>query len=94
LCHSNPSYPKGRLTAQGEKSYVIGDWPVLRREMTASSPCNPNACVSCEQLLEDDGMELDSLLAGVARLERGKRPIDHPGEDSTREPHETFSSSV
>ncbi|HTD65198.1 MAG TPA: hypothetical protein VK846_01545 [Candidatus Limnocylindria bacterium] len=50
-------------------------------KMTASSPRNPNVCVACEQLLDDDTANLNTLLASVvnspadARTPRDKRPV-------------------
>lgn len=35
-------------------------------KMTTASPRNPNICLSCEQLLEDDCSELEKLLGGLA----------------------------
>jgi hypothetical protein len=37
--------------------------------MTAVSPRNPNLCLSCEQLVEDDSAELDRLLSAVDHVE-------------------------
>ncbi len=37
--------------------------------MTVPSPCNPNVCLSCEQLLEDDGAALDKLMPEVQAAE-------------------------
>ena len=34
--------------------------------MTVPSPRNPNVCLSCEQLLEDDGAALEQLMAETA----------------------------
>jgi hypothetical protein len=62
-------------------------------KMTESSPRNPNICVSCEQLLEDDGMRLDALLASVPNPD----PENHPNEQQevfAHELHETFSTSI
>jgi hypothetical protein len=61
--------------------------------MTESSPRNPNICVSCEQLLDDDCKQLDALLASVPNPEPGKRPSDQQ-EVFAHELHETFSTST
>jgi len=61
--------------------------------MTESSPRNPNICVSCEQLLDDDCMQLDALLASVPNPDPGKRPTDQP-EVSAHELHEIFFTSI
>ena len=61
-------------------------------KMTESSPRNPNICISCEQLLDDDCMELDALLASVTNPE-AKRPAKQQ-EISAHELHETFSTSI
>jgi hypothetical protein len=37
-------------------------------KMNIPSPRNPNICLSCEQLLEDDCAELNRVLPGVKRL--------------------------
>lgn len=62
-------------------------------KMTESSPRNPNICVSCEQLLDDDSMQLDALLASVPHPEPGKRPTERP-EVPAHELHEIFSTST
>jgi len=62
-------------------------------KMTESSPRNPNVCVSCEQLLEDDGMELDALLASVTKPGPETRPTEQQ-EVPAFELHETFSTSI
>jgi hypothetical protein len=61
--------------------------------MTASSPRNPNICVSCEQLLEDDCMQLDALLASAPEPDPEKR-FGGPQEVSAQGWHETFSTSI
>ena len=68
-------------------------------KMVAGSPRNPHICISCEQLLEDDCMELDALLASVVAA-RGQRLPEHsqesqelPSHDS-HDPHETFSGPI
>ncbi len=38
--------------------------------MTMASASNPNICVGCEQLLADDGAELDGLLRETASGQR------------------------
>jgi hypothetical protein len=61
--------------------------------MAAISPRNPNVCISCEQLLEDDCAELDALLASAAAPKRLVRPVSSPREASVfKEPNEIFSS--
>ncbi len=63
-------------------------------KMTVSSPRNPNICMSCEQLLDDDGTELDALLASATEPDWEKRATDHSKEIAASEPHETVFSSV
>jgi hypothetical protein len=63
-------------------------------KMTTASPRNPNICVSCEQLLEDDCMALDMLLASVAEPERQLHRIAHAEEIFVDDLHGTFSGSV
>ena len=62
-------------------------------KMTAGSPRNPNVCVSCEQLLDDDCMQLDALLASASNLDPGKRLTDQE-EVSAHELHEIFCTSI
>ena len=46
------------------------------------SPRNPNICLNCEQLLEDDCAELDRLMAGIEEPAPIHRivPDSRPGE--------------
>jgi hypothetical protein len=47
--------------------------------MTAVSPRNPNLCLSCEQLVEDDSAELERLFAAEAPAEIAARPVADSG---------------
>jgi hypothetical protein len=58
-------------------------------KMTAGSPRNPNMCISCEQLVDDDCMQ-DELLASVPKPEPASRPTEQQ-EVPARELHEIFS---
>ena len=46
--------------------------------MTAVSPRNPNLCLSCEQLVEDDSAELERLLSDADQSEDSNQV--RPGE--------------
>jgi len=46
--------------------------------MTAVSPRNPNLCLSCEQLLEDESTELDRLLTAGEYPESTSQPVLDP----------------
>jgi hypothetical protein len=50
-------------------------------------------CVSCEQLLDDDCMELDALLASVPHPDPAKRTAEEQ-EVWAHELHEMFSTSI
>ena len=64
--------------------------------MTQSSPRNPNICVSCEQLLEDDCEQLDKRMVAVAAAEPPAHFPPHPSsaEDAVAQTREAFSSPV
>jgi hypothetical protein len=62
-------------------------------KMTAGSPRNPNMCISCEQLLDDDCLQLNELLASVPNPDPEKRPTERQ-EVFAHELHETFSTSI
>lgn len=62
-------------------------------EMTAGSPRNPNMCISCEQLVDDDSMKLDALLDSVPNSDPAERPAEQQ-EVFVPELHETFFASI
>lgn len=53
--------------------------------ITVASPRNPNLCAGCEQLLEDDCVKLDTLLANVRLVPqtegRPAEPPKHPDDE-------------
>ncbi len=64
-------------------------------KMTVSSPRNPNICLSCEQLLDDDGTRLETLLASVPEPEPPGFPVNQLQEAPlVPESHEPISISI
>lgn len=62
--------------------------------MSAGSPRNPNICLSCEQLLEDDGAELERLMAGT-EPPAADAELNGPAPEKPAEVvHEVFSSGI
>ena len=64
-------------------------------KMTVSSPRNPNICLSCEQLLDDDGARLETLLASVPEPDPPELPANQLHEAPLHpERHEPVSFSI
>ena len=61
-------------------------------KMTAGSPRNPNICISCEQLLDDDCAELEKLIASVADSETARRAVvsELPADSADEKNRETY----
>ena len=61
--------------------------------MTAGSPRNPNICLSCEQLLDDDCAELERLMAAIGSAEPAPAPL-FPTGPVLADVRETLSGSI
>jgi hypothetical protein len=63
--------------------------------MTTSSPQNPNICMACEQLLEDDRTELEKLIHGTSPPEDSSPEVVFDlSETPEREAHEILAGCL
>ena len=82
--------PEPEMRRRGESFMPLRICMCCAEKMTVISPRNPNMCVGCEQLLEDDCAQLDTLIASVPQPEPVSSPATRHKAGKSSLPEDEF----